>query len=47
MLHQVLNSGIFKGSEMLKQLANEKQLDQYGEKSVKNQTQPDTSLSVR
>ena len=28
-------------------LANEKQLDQYGEKSVKNQTQPDTSLSVR
>ena len=28
-------------------LAKEKQLDQYGEKSVKNQTQPDKSLSVR
>ncbi len=28
-------------------LAEEKQLDQYGEKSVKNQTQPDKSLSVR
>ena len=28
-------------------LANEKQLDQHGEKSVKNQTQPDKSLSVR
>ena len=28
-------------------LAKEKQLDHYREKSVKNQTQPDTSLSVR
>ena len=28
-------------------LAKEKQLDQHGEKSVKNQTQPDNSLSVR
>ena len=28
-------------------LAKEKQLDQYGEKSVKNQTQPDKALSVR